>query len=201
MKTSNRDKILILFLPSLLVAVLYWQWIASPLGAEVTKASKELAALKSRPPAEPLIMMKTAQVSKLHEELAQCQKDKQQLEAQWQALAGINHGTGRRPDKIETLTAVLNQYGLIILEQAQAETSKDANLPGGLNAVVQRLKDTAGPRKPEVWRYRVQGSYAGLLRVLHQLSSGEAAVVPLSVTMKETDLHSDVREWTLLLWI
>lgn len=201
MTTSNRDKILVMILPALLTLLAYLYWFFFPIRGEILKAYNELRSLQARQPSLAQLQLKAARVSQLKDDLERCQQQKQDLEKQWQALVGGGAETGRRSLKIEGLTALLKQHGLNILEQAQAEGSKESNMPPALAGVVKRMSEAGEQHRPQVWRFRVQGSYLSLLRVLSRLGQGDTLVIPLSLTMKEAEWHSDVREWTLLLWI
>jgi hypothetical protein len=132
----------------------------------------------------------------------QLQAHQRDLERQWQALAGAE-GETQRSEKIEQLTGLLKRHGLHVIEQAQADGGKDATIPPALGELAKRLGAAGEKHKPQLWRFRVQGSYAAMLRVLAQLAYGEPAVTPLALTMKEIKdaAPNTPREWTLLVWI
>jgi type II secretory pathway component PulM len=193
MKTP-REKFMILGLPALLILAVYVNWFNSPLQKDLVKANNELRGLQSKVSSPGILVQKSARLNQLTNEWKQVQDNHVQLEQQWKTLAGLDEA--HRSEKIEELAESLKRHGLNIIEQT-LESGKQGTVPHALDAVGKRM----GDRKPQVWRFRMVGSYASMLRVLDELTYGDPAVTPLGLTMKEIRLTTDLREWTLVVWI
>jgi hypothetical protein len=192
MKTQ-REKLLILIVPSLAVLAIYVNWFAMPLQKDIDNANNQLNGLKSKVGSPVVLVQKGARLVQLNNEVKQLQEQQVELERDWKTLAGVD---GPRSPKIEQLTDLLRLHGLSVIEQT-LETGKDGTVSVALDPVVKRM----GDRKPQLWRFRVRGTYASMFQALKELTKGEPAVTPLGLTMKEAPLYSDVREWSLMVWI
>lgn len=193
MKTP-REKLLILALPSLIVLAIYVNWFGSPLQKEVQRANGELRGLQSKVSSPVVLVQKSAKLNQVNNDAKLLQEQFTELERDWKTLAGMDGS--HRSAKIEELAELLKSHGLNVIEQT-LETGKEGTVPGALEAVVKRM----GDRKPQVWRFRVRGTYASLFGALTQLTNGEPAVTPLGLTMKDAPLHTAIREWSLVVWI
>jgi hypothetical protein len=172
-------------------------WFARDARTELQRANNELRSLKDKVGSPGLMAQKSARLGQINQELKQLQEQQRELDSQWKLLAGIDNP--RRSEKIEQLAELLKRHGLNVIEQGQ-ETGKQGTVPPALEVVSKRM----GQRPPEVWRFRVRGSYAGMFRVMTELTSGDPAVTPLGLTLKDVSKDTqpgDIREWTLVVWI
>lgn len=198
-KKSPREQALLMAFPAFAVIAIYAYWFHFPAQAELDKTQKELAPLRQQGDLS-VLQLKTARLSQLRQEKAVLEARKQDLENEWQAMTGSNDDPARRNQRLENLTTLLQQHGLVVVEQAPAEGGKEGSVPA-LEAVAKRLADGNGKQRPQVWSIRVHGSYTSLHRALQVLAEGEPLVIPLGVSMKQAGLDTKVREWTLVVWI
>jgi hypothetical protein len=196
---SSREKVLLLVMPVLLVGVLYVNWVLPGLQGEIQKAETERRGLQARAGSPAVLAQKSARLAELTREAATLQATHTDLERQWASLTGPGDDP-LRSEKIEQLTGLLKRHGLNVIEQGHAE-GKEATIPPALEGIAKRMAARGEKHRPQLWRFRIQGTYAAMLGALVQLAYGEPAVTPLGLTMKEAPLHSDVREWTLVVWV
>jgi len=197
MSQSPREQQLLMVFPAFVVLAIYAYWFHFPVQADLEKTEKELAPLRTQADLT-VLQMKTAQLANLRREKEVLLARKRDLENDWRTMTGSSDDPARRNQRIENLTALLQRNGLVIVEQAPAD--RDGQTPA-LEAVAKRLAEGPGKQKPQLWKLRVQGSYANLQRTLQVLAEGEPLVIPLGVSMKEAGLDTKIREWTLVVWI
>jgi len=195
---STREKVLLLVLAPLGVCAIYAFLFASKQEAALLKVEEQVKGLRAKGDPRPQLAMKSARANELQEKLTKLRADKVALTAQWNQLAGTSAEPGRRNERVERLTTIFKQYGLTVIEQGEASGQ---NAPAALDLVTKKLAEGGDRHKPQLWRVVVAGSYTDLLGALKFLADGEPLAVPLNVTMKEASLATDVREWTLLMWI
>jgi len=197
-KTTDRDKMIMLVLPAAAVLLIYFFFLRPKDQTELDKAQKELKSVQAKSPTPLLLQQKTVRLAQLNHDLQASQEQQASLQRKWEELTGTGAEAARRSERIEQLAAMLKQHGLTVIEQGHAEGGKDATLPRELEPISKRFSAGHGP---QVWRFRVSGNYASLLAAIGKMSDGESAVIPLGLTMKEANLLTDTREWTLLVWI
>lgn len=200
MAKSSREQVLVMALPAFAVLASYAYWFHFPAEAELEKTQKELTPLKQQADLS-ILQQKTIQVAQLRREKEVLEARRQELENEWQAITGSSDDPARRNQRIENLTTLLQQHGLVVVEQAPSDGGKEGTLPPLLEGVAKRLAEGKGKQRPQIWRIRVQGRYTSLHRALQVLAEGEPLVIPLGVSMKEAGLNTKVREWTLMVWI
>jgi hypothetical protein len=198
-KMSSREKLLLLTLPPLFTLAIYVNWIHKPLQTEIGRTRSELASLQQKAGNPAVLAQKRAQLIRRDQELKQLQTQKTTLEQQWDGITGGSADPARRSERIESLTALLKGNGLTVIEQAPAEGGKDSAVPKALESVAKRMAETGERQKPQLWRFRIHGTYSAVLRALSQLGEGDASVIPLGLAMKESG--NPIHEWTLLVWI
>lgn len=197
--TTPREKLLLTILPSFLVIAGYLWWFQMPADAELAKADKDVQSHRKQADNVAAFAQKRSRLDQLEGEKKSLLDQKNLLEQQWRSLTANGHN-GKRSEKVENLASLLARHGLHIVEQGQASTGKDAVLPPLLETVVRRQTER-GEAKLQVWRFRFHGTYPALRRVLNELGSGDPLAIPLSLTMKEAEFGSEIREWILVVWI
>lgn len=190
---SQREKVLILVLPPLLVLAIYANWFGRPLTKDVQSAEGQLRSLQSKVGSPHIIPQKSAKLAQVNNDAKLLREQYSELERDWKTLAGLD---GVRPHKIEQLADLLKRHDLSVIEQT-LETGKEGAVPAALDGVVKRM----GDRRPQIWRFRLRGTYASLFGALKELANGELAVTPLGLTLKDAPLHTEIREWSLVVWI
>ena len=196
---STREKVLLLVLAPLAVLVIYSFLLSKKQTESLTRVEEQLKALRAKGDPQFQLMQKNAVIDQLDGKLVKLRADKGRLTEQWNQLIGVSQTPGRRNEKLERLTAVFKQYGLTVLEQAEAE-GKDRP-PAALELVTKKFTENNTQNKPQMLRIRVAGSYTDLLGALKHLAAGEPLVVPLGMTMKEASHMTELRDWTLVVWI
>lgn len=200
MKLSERDKLLALLLPAVVIALGYTLFVLRTKVNEVTRAENALAEARSKAPSRDVILVQNAQLQKVTKENAELKAKLDGLDRQWRYATAFCTGGGNRNERIEKLTALLNKYDLHAVEDAEAESGKESSVSAAIEKLAQRVTHGATNAKPYVRRIRFQGTYADVHSVLDGLAQNDLLGVPVSLTMKQTDVPAR-HEWLLLLWI
>jgi hypothetical protein len=207
-KLTNRDKVLLVVLPAVVIVGGYGYWINSSSGrqTELTRLQKSVEdANRSAPTQEELLAARyqskatSDHVQKLEKELAQ---EKQR----WESSGGQVFNPATRNERVTRLNNLLVGNGLTLIADAPGDAAQtggttEVRTPPALEAFAKQMAERSPPLKPKTWRVRLYGRYPDMMRALTQLAEGEALCVPIGLTMKEWDISKPAQEWTLLVWI
>ena len=208
MRLTNRDKVLILVLPAIVIVGGYGYWINSNTGkqTELARLQKSVDdATKNTPSQEELLTARAQQMSaaaavrKLETELNQ---EKQR----WESSGNQVFNPATRNERVGRLNYVLNRHNLALLADVPGDApvsggNTEVKTPPALEAFAKTLAEKSPQFKPKTWRVRLYGRYPDVVRALSELAEGEVLCVPIGLTMKEWDIRKPAQEWTLLVWI
>jgi hypothetical protein len=197
---TPREKVLTLLLPSCLIVLVY-AWMAQDKkqpGLAQMKQSLEAARAQAVPSAA--VALQSANLAAVKKKIADLEKDKVRLTAAWQASAAHCTTIATRPDRANRLHALLKSRALLLVDSSPGDSAKDGRLSPALEKLSKLLAERTG-QPPQVWRYRVQGSYKDVLQALQDLSQDDQLAIPIGLTMKDANSEISTREWTLLVWI
>ena len=102
---------------------------------------------------------------------------------------------------MERLDNLLARRKLRLVEDAEADGSKDAKVTAALEGLSQQMATLSAQPKPQLRKIHVIGGYLDVLAALEDLSSSEVLAIPVGLTMKEAPVNATVHEWILLVWI
>src|SRR4051794_22317971 len=95
MTTTSRDRVLLMFLPALLVAIGYGWLILPSANRAAADAATRLANAQARMPSPQDLEFSRQQLLALRQEMDHLEGEKHQMREQWQALAARHGGAGR----------------------------------------------------------------------------------------------------------
>jgi hypothetical protein len=202
MNLTARDRLLAMFLPSLMVLAAYgWFWF-TPTQAAWTQAGKSLdAARAANPGLKNQVAQAQFQLTVVNLALQKADGEKKAAHQAWDAAAGRCHDARLRNDRIEKLNGLLRRHDLRLLEDSEADSGKEGKIVPGLEGLAQQMATLAVAPKPQTRKIRMVGSYVDVVAALEDLTVGDVLAIPIGLSMKEAPLTSDVREWTLIVWI
>jgi hypothetical protein len=139
--TGPRDRILLMILPALLIAIGYG-WKYSGLRARVSAAEADAAGARGAAVSDAQLAAAQAKLRELTAELTTTEAGKTAARERWFALwAERAVDANRRADAIRSLERVLKQSGLQLLDQTHAETNDQAKLPVGIIRMARLLAE------------------------------------------------------------
>ena len=201
---TQRDKVLALLLPALVVVAGYGWFFSTPKMVELTRARKSREdAIAKAPGVKKEVAQTRVRVMQLTVELQQLEARKKTILLAWESATGKCPVQQQRNERIEQLTGLLKRRGLSLVDDGEADAGKDGKLNPGLEALVKQMSETSPQHKPQLRRIHLKGRYLDLLGALEELAaSKEVLAIPVGVSLKEdATLDNAVREWLLLVWI
>jgi hypothetical protein len=201
MKLTERDKLLAMFVPAIIVVAVYGLFFLRGKIAERTRVEKSLADVRAKAPSHAQIAEKRSERVKLMQETEAINGKLKALQQRWTYETEFCVTGARRHDRVEKLTNLLTKHDLTSMEDTEVESSnKDAKANAALESVVQKIAQMSSTQKPQLRRIRFHGRFESVQRALDELTTGQVLAIPVGLTMKRTD-DPDRREWTLLVWL
>jgi hypothetical protein len=203
LKLTDRDKVLALFLPAILVVTGYAYRFGWPRYSDLSKAQANQRNAEAQVPATTVKLIQSrARLADLSREIQVAEAEQRRAHGAWLAATGLCPEHLRRNERIEQLTSVLQRCNLRLIEDGEVDLSRDLKITPTLEFLAKQMSETTGPRKPQLRRLRLAGRYLDLLAALDDLAGrSDVLAIPVSVALKEGVPGTAVREWTLLVWI
>ncbi len=201
MKLNERDKILAILLPAIIVVAVYGVFFLRGKLADRTRAAKSLADARMTAPSHAQLAGQRMELSKLRKETDQLDGKLKLLQKKWSHETAFCVPGSQRHDRVEKLTNLLNKHHLSSLEDTEVESGgRDSKVNASLESVVQKMAQLSSAQKPQLRRIRFHGRFLDVHRALDELATGQVLAIPVGLTMKTTS-DPDRREWTLLVWL
>jgi hypothetical protein len=201
MKLSNRDKLLAMLLPTLIILLGYGLFFLRGKVTERNRLEKALADASAKAPKEAQFVQQYMEFARVKKETHAIQEQVQALQKKWHYETTFCAGGSVRHDRVEKFTNLLNKHHLTSLEDAAVESGgKDARMSPALESMMKKIAQLSREQKPQMRRIRFHGRYAEVQQALDELATGEVLAIPVGLTMKTTSDPSR-REWTLLVWL
>ncbi len=217
MEQSNRDRILAMLLPAILVGVGYFLFFNEQKSLDEARAGLQAAQIAAvGPEAVGLQRMKLAELQKEDGELKAATTMLMERRKELASVGSIS--PVMRTQALRKLSGMLWERGLFPFEESSLQ-GESTRLSPSFDGV---LKTLAGPPagtavnpfspppvassnniggEQRVWRIRFYGRYADVLETLEALRDSDSPIIPISLTMSESRTETQWRSWTLLLWI
>jgi hypothetical protein len=197
MSPETRDTVLRMLLPAILVGAGYIALFSR--SGELATAQEKLEAARAAAVDDFTVAQARRESTKLTDEKAALQKDKDAIEARWTQLTTFSSGSAaQRAAALRQLTRMLWDRGLYPFEESPAAGS--GQLPASFDEVLKRLATAGSSSQPRLWQVRFYGRYADVVDALTSLGDTDLALVPVGLTMTEANPETSWRVWTLLLW-
>jgi hypothetical protein len=202
MAKSNREKILVMVAPAVLVVIAYTWWFGVVGKSKLLfQGFRELDKAEKAAPAPEQFREPEMQRARLMRELDKYQKEQAVARQTWDALAAACANPDMRNERIEKLTTLLAQHHLTLVDDGEADSSQGGSAPKALDALGKLLTEKAKNLKPQLRQLHFRGNYVDVHALLQDLSRGEVVAVPVGLTMKPAMDGTPKREWTMLVWI
>jgi hypothetical protein len=202
MKLSNRDRFLALILPALFVAMIYGFFWFKPRQEELNKAQIALEDARAKAPGLRMqVQQKQGELAVLKQKMQATELEMKKVRQEWDAAAGLCANPRLRNDRIEKLNGVLARRGLRMIEDGEADGTKDDKPSPTIDSLGEQLAKLSSQPKPQLRKIKVIGRYLDVLAALTDLAGSDVVAVPVVLRMNEAPMTAKVREWVLLVWI
>jgi hypothetical protein len=197
MTITNRDKRLLVFLPSLAVLVGYAVWFSTTgKHTALSGARTALERAEKAVPTDDRLLGQQMQLAMAEAEAGRALREAVEAKKRLMGhLACIDPDC--RPERMHKLTSLLTRHGLTVIEHRDAEGGKD-HIPPTSDALRKQLPLAA---TLQLHRIRFAARYRDVIRATTALAEEGAVAIPVSLTMKESPNQSEWHEWTMLVWV
>jgi len=203
MKLSEREQLLVTLLPAVVIVAAY-VWL-SPMfsGGKPLGTLREECDAARKSAVRPIdLMAQRAQVSTLKERIEALEKEKRELEGRVAETCGKLAGSRKRMRSLDALTGLFRRHGLSIVEDCPAGKDHEAKLPSAMAEATGRLMGRSQDQAGQVRCIHFVGRYMDVLAALQELAGEKSsAAVPVGLSMSEADMTTELRQWTLLVWL
>lgn len=208
MKTSSRDKVLMVILPALIILMIYGVFVGTNRHKMLASLTVAVAKASESQPSQAQLQSQQRKQSETQRELTKVQAELKSWDDRWHAVAGPCLAHGLRSDRQNKLLTLLQEHHVHVKVHGPSDsTAHEQKTNMKLSAMQERLvklmAERGGEQKPHLWRLQVEGGYRDVTRALRVLStaSGELVAIPLSLAMHEPMGRGSVRSWSILVWI
>lgn len=205
----NREAVLKLIVPGLLVVFVYW--VAAPrlLGkwgesinprTAAARARSALDADRGRAPTREQLFAEAAAVAELTGTVDAQRARKAELERKWGEMTAVRAVGVKRAELLSRIEGVLTANNLTPVEQSAAAADAGAQVPASLRPALDQLKPPGG-EAGRMYKFRFRGRYSEVSAALDELVGRDWPAFPVGLTMEEADFDQPIRAWTLLIWM
>lgn len=199
MDSASRDAFLRLILPAVAVVGIYSYWFNKQ--PELTQARTTLENARASAVGPTALFPVRKQLGDLARKETELKQAKSGIEERWSRMTALPEaGAAKRAASVRQLTRMLWDRGLLPFDESADAT--EVGTPASFDDAVRRLTAKGGATGGKrLWKVRFYGRYADVADTLSAIGDLDAAMVPVGLTMSETNLDTEWRMWTLVLWI
>jgi hypothetical protein len=202
MKLSDRERLVVLWLPLALILGGYTWWfnlVQRPRINQVEKVYREIAA---KPVSAAEVLTFQARVTQLTHELDALAQQKSRLQAEAAEITGRVVDPRKRILAEQQLSDLFRQHGLQVLEQGPAKQAGDLKLPKAVTDALGRFGEVNREKLGQVLCWRLAGRFADVRTAVQELARQEAPPgIAIGLIMAEADVTVSGRQWTLFVWM
>ncbi len=220
MKLNQRERVLILFFPTVLVVAVYAPIFGAPAAKKLWRQQEQLESARASAVSAQELFGQRQRLGKWADRVSEAEATRDALRQQADALCG--RITAQRADftSLEALTELLREHNLVLMEEAPAERNDTGGMVASLEEATGRLEEaiwgqrfepapvgqrverrtrrnTVGRRS---WRSSVDdtryrrlqfyGSFLDVVEAVDALARGDNQPIPVSIAMEEIGWES-----------
>ncbi|MEO1130707.1 MAG: hypothetical protein AAFX05_13525 [Planctomycetota bacterium] len=201
MNPTSRDKVLIALLPAILIIALYGWGFNRSLQREIDGLQSQLEDSSEKPVTDLDVRSEQARASSLAREMADLQERREGLERELDGVARPLANTSGGTAQSQDLTALLSRHGLQTIRQQPATGRSLGELAPVLAATAKRLEKRVGALDRQLVRVEVSGRYSEVVDALTEMGSADSSIIGVSLEMADAPIGTEVRTWTLVVWM
>jgi hypothetical protein len=198
---TPRERILLTLLPTFLVIAVYG-WLIYPRQA-LEQSTQALQAAQAGEPSLTEYVEKELQIKELDREIEQLLEQQAGLEERRQNLMTSRlAGSSDQISTVHSLTNLMAMNRLQLVHEGPLEGKEQASFPPRLTQAARRAFGEEGSSlQPTLWQLKFHGRYHDVLRVVRHLAETDHPAIPIQLRMEEARFDTDIRAWTLVVWI
>jgi hypothetical protein len=197
---TERDKTLAMLLPAFAILLGYGLFVLRGKAGDVKRTNDALAKAKAPSAAE--IGFQRAEAAQAMQETQGIEAKLAALQKKWSYETAFCAAGTQSHDRVEKLTSLLKKHRLTPLENAEGDSAnKDTKVSASLESMLKKIADQSAGQKPQLRRIRFYGRFVDVHDALEELAQGPVLAIPVGLSMKQASSESNLREWTLLVWL
>ena len=184
---TSRERIIILILPTVVIAALYYLFIASPVNKEMAELRRQESALKKGGDRSAKLGAALANLKKIRAEVGQVRKEVNK-EVSSDAMRWEDVVAQHSSD--QTIDSLLHKNRVILLEEAIASDGDRDKF----SAIMEPIPSA------ELWHLRLAGSYIAVQQTIAEIGNLNLPVIPAAIEMEPmVEGNKTIHLWNL--WI
>lgn len=219
MKLTEREKSLLPFLPVVAILLGYAWWFTIVQRPKVRAVQEDHRQAIAKQVRMTELLQRQRDAKTLEKEVADMEKKKTGLDQSVAQFTGVKPSVLRHSQN-KALNELLDRHRLKLIEESPVSRGNEAKLPKSVTDVLGRLAQSAqGPstgkatktpvdsqisviKSAQVRSLRFTGRFADVLAAIRELSQHpDPPGIPIALSMAEADYLTELRQWTLLVWM
>lgn len=191
LKITGRDRVFMLFAPTIALAAAYLFLVARPMSSETASLRRRCAELG---PAEDLADARPG----LEARLAKAREESAAADAAEPAGHGDDASVPSEPaDRMRVLRELFRGHGCNVVSSSIGDVKPQfGQTPPVFSTLLERVAGSV----PNRWLFEVEAGYAGMAAALDELSGGLPCVVD-SLSMEPAKDGASPCKWRLVIWM
>lgn len=195
---TQRDKALMIALPSLAVVIGYTLFFAKEPIQRVNALATKVEATRAQVPSPMALNEAQMRGTQLQQQIQQSENNLVPVKAELSKTTSPGTNNLERLVGNDTLSSLWKRNGLILMEQKEMEGTT-AVLPATLQVLVARAQKVGPSRLPNLWEVKLEGTFMQMYSALDELAESDIAAVPIALDMAEAP-GNPVKTWRLRIW-
>lgn len=209
---QKREQLLKRILPGMAITVIYFVFISGIMAEKMHKAEENYQNMLRKGVSAASLPGVMSQSGQLQQQITDLKRQQNDYREKLKALAGFLSNETPSNDSTESLSAMLDNNGIRVLEEKR-ESYPEAELDASLKEVWHWLKPPAsaetdpkatGESSVSVEHLWLRGSYQSMYGAMAAIAASELKAVPVVITMhtpEEDNGTPGELEWELILWM
>lgn len=198
MNRTPRELLILTLFPALVVLITYlFRFNQQPQLEAAVTAMHQAQGAQVAPEA---ILAEEEAVKKLEDELAQIKTEAEDLQKRKVALETFQKRLpGERAIDMHSFTTLMWSCGLYTFEESPVEN--ELKLPESTQSILKKFAPSGVSVQHKLYAVKFVGRYQQVIQALDNIANSDAAVYPVGLYMTEAPADSNLRTWTLVLWL
>ena len=219
MRLTEREKTILPFLPVVAMLLSYSWWFTTEQRPKVQKAQEGYRQAVAKQVRSFDLMRRQGEVDSLRRDVAALETQKADLERGEAEMTGTKSPALRHAHN-RALNELLERHHLKLVEESPVSRGNGAKLPKSVSEVLGRIaqasqsppagktaraaapKPASPDKNVQVRSLRFTGRFVDVLAAIKELSQNQDPPgIPIALSMAEANLLTELRQWTMLVWM
>jgi hypothetical protein len=202
MKITERERWLVMVLPTVLVVACYALWYQRSMRPALATLEQDYAAAVSGQLSPTAVAEQRRKADEPRRAIDQLQGKMKTLGSQAAAVCGPLGEPQRQIASNRALVDLFSRNGLSLVEETALQGEAATKLPKSLATALTRVGWSAQGSRGQVRSFKLNGSFGQVLKSIEELAEAEPCLaIPIGLSMAQADPNAGERQWTLIVWM